>query len=88
MTRSGNRRSINRIGITSQSLTFSLNYARDESRATIHESGAAHRVSAVEAFVAGAVADGDRAANIAGGGIVGEMRKLGVKLLQKSRFSL
>ena len=60
---------------------IAFNYAREESRATIHKSGASHRVSAVEAFVAGAVADGDRAAHIAGGGIVGEMCKLGVKLL-------
>ncbi len=38
---------------------IAFNYAREESRAIIHESGAAHRVSAVETFVAGAVADGD-----------------------------
>ena len=47
----------------------------------VFELRAAHRVSAVVAFVACAVADGNRAADIAGGCIVPEMVKLGVKLL-------
>ena len=49
--------------------------------------GAAHRVSAVKAFIAGAVADGNRAANITGRGIIAEMLELGVKLLQNLRLS-
>ncbi len=49
---------------------------------------AAHGVSAVVAFIAGAVADGYRAANVTGWSIIAEMRKLGVKLLQNRNFRL
>jgi hypothetical protein len=51
-------------------------------------STAAHRVAAIVAFIAGAVSDGYSAANIAGGGIVRKMLKLGAKLLHNSRLGL
>ena len=51
-------------------------------------SGAAHRIAAVEALVAGTVADGDRAADVAGGGIVHEVLELSVKLLHDSGLRL
>ena len=49
---------------------------------------AAHGVSAVEAFVARAVADGDGAADIACGGIVLEMLELGAEIFEGLSLSL
>ena len=49
---------------------------------------ASHGVAAVEAFVAGAVTDRDRATDITGGSIIQEMGELGVELLQGPRLSL